>query len=328
MEDALIQPLPNLSSNVLEFGVYLLGAIVLVHALRRSRWEGMVLVTAVICGFLLEWTNIRTSNTYFYGHFHWMLASWPDWVPACIAIAWACIVYSVMRTTEHLPLSRAQRPLTCALLALMIDLALDPVAADSRITDHVFEPCLLPTFRAGDAPGLHFWTWCVTAKYDTYTWYGIPLSNFFGWMAAIYGYTTAILFVEARWQPRSLGLARQLACLVALVVVAAVVTYAILGLYGQLAFHSGMPGWLLFAFGAAAPLIVTIQMIPRVRRDAAPEWIPFAVPVFVFAFCAWALFATDERQLKEATYAWTLATVTPIGLYLYWLPYRLWAQSS
>ena len=306
-----------------EFGVYVLGAIVLTHAFRRSRWEAMLLVTAMVCGFLLEWTNIRTSNMYFYGRFQWMLASCPDWVPACIAIAWACIVYSVMRTTALLPLSRAQRPLVCALLALVVDLALDPVAANSVITESVKAGCDVGGMAAGDAPGLRFWTWCVTGVYDAHTWYGVPLGNFFGWMAAIFGYTTATFFVENRWPVRELGWLRQLACIGALVLVAAAATYTLLGLFGLLAFKVGMPEWLIFALGLGPPAVVTIQMIPRVRRETSPEWIPLLVPLFVFAFCAWAVFQVDASPLAKATYAWSLVIVVPLGLYLYCLPYRL-----
>ena len=324
----LILPLPNRASNVFELGCYALGVLVLIHAFRRARWEGLLLLTAMVCGFLLEWTNIRTSSMYHYGSFQWMLASEPSWVPACIAIAWGCIVYSVMRTTELLPLSRAQRPLVCALLAFVIDLALDPVAANSAITSDVYKACIGPGFTAGDAPGLKFWTWCVTARYDTHTWYGIPLGNFFGWMAAIFGFTTGTLFVEARWPVRSLGLGKQLACLAALAGVAAAVTYSILGVYGLLAFEASMPEWLIFTLGLGAPLVVTIQMIPRVRRESAPAWIPLAVPLFVLGFCVWALVATDAQLLKEATFAWTFAVVAPLTLYLYCLPYRLRVASS
>ena len=227
-----------------------------------------------------------------------------------------------MRTTELLPLSRSQRPFVCALIAFIIDLALDPVAANSKITADIYEACNGSGFKAGDAPGLHFWTWCVTNKFDTYMWYGIPLGNFFGWMAAIFGFTTAAMVVEGRWPVRSFSLARQLACLGGLVAVATIVTYAILGAYGLLAFKLHMPEWLIFAFGLSPPLIVTIQMLPRVRRETAPEWIPLAVPLFAFAFCTWALLAMDSHLLTVATYAWSLVTIVPLGLYLYSLPYR------
>jgi uncharacterized membrane protein len=335
MDDAVtlaLQPLPNLSSNIFEFSTYIVGSMVLIAAFRRARWDGMLILTAMVCGCLLELTGMRTSHLYSYGNFHWMIGSGPTAVPACIAIAWGCITYSVMRTTELLPLSLAQRPLVCAMLALVLDLALDPVASNSRILTIVkgvpFHGCLDPRLPVGDAPGLPFWTWCKDPRYDTYTWYGVPLGNFLGWMIAIAGFTTAILLVERRWPVRQLRLAKQLACLGVLAAVGGVLTFSILGFYDLLAFVIRMPEWLIFALGFGAPLIVTAQMLPRVRRNAALEWMPLAMPTLALGFCAFALFATDAERLRQATYAWTLATVTPLSLYLYLLPYRLGGATS
>jgi len=121
----------------------------------------------MIYGLVLEYFNMVLYRAYSYGEFLIMIGP----VPLMIAVDWSIIIFASMETTDkfmslEIPigkwktiLSIFRRCLIDAFLILNVDLSADAVA-----------------IRMG------FWTWRCTDDYGC-PWYGVPLSNFFGWFS-------------------------------------------------------------------------------------------------------------------------------------------------
>src|SRR5262245_55182885 len=117
--------MPSASTIVASLvGVAFFG-LCLVYARREGHRQVLILIATALYGFLLEYLAIRENRKYQYAHFPVMLLGT---VPLMIVISWGGIIYSVMRTSDHLRLKWYLRPVYDGILALSIDMSLDPVA--------------------------------------------------------------------------------------------------------------------------------------------------------------------------------------------------------
>lgn len=118
---------------------------------------------------------------YRYGEFLWMLRWGEAAVPVWVGVGWSCILYASMWTTDRLELPLWSGPITAGLLAVNIDLSLDPIAE-----------------------ALGFWTWHETPPAN---YLGVPFDNFVGWLMIVgfYALCWRLLFQladEREWPAR------------------------------------------------------------------------------------------------------------------------------
>lgn len=124
----------------------------------------------------------------------------PD-VPWVIVGAWGALLYAAMAYSDSLAIPRWMRPAADGLYALMLDLTMDLVAV-----------------RLG------LWTWETPADAQ---WFGIPYSNFGGWLVLAVLFSAGVRAVRAVAGSR--GLLAHAAWLVALLAVLPLATMTLLG---------------------------------------------------------------------------------------------------
>lgn len=128
------------------------------RALGAARAAGELLALAVY-GYALERAAIAVFAAHEYAP-SWRLA--PGGVPVAVVAVWAAIISAAMAVAVRRGAgSAAARAGTAALVALVVDLAMEPVAV-----------------RAG------LWRWTPPGA-----WLGVPLGNFVGWAVIVGSYT-------------------------------------------------------------------------------------------------------------------------------------------
>lgn len=111
-------------------------------------------------GMILEIGNTHMSDTYAYGqNFLVNLAN----VPVVIGLDWAVVIYCVMRISDQYNIPWKLRPFMDALMAVIIDLAIDTVA-----------------IRLG------LWHWRIPLDKE---WYGVPFENLVGWILVVLSFS-------------------------------------------------------------------------------------------------------------------------------------------
>jgi uncharacterized membrane protein len=222
--------------------------ICLLHGARRGLPGPLILVSASLFGLIIEHFNMRAAQTYHYGHFGIMLLG--D-VPLAIVTSWGAIIYAAMWTSDQLQLRWYLRPISDGLLALSIDLGLDPIA--------------LP---------LAWWTWTIPG--DPLPWFGAPLVNFFGWFAVAFTFSLMVRVLR-RVLPASLrGAWREAVAAIAAVPLAFVPYYALLVGYAALTDTLGVPEPLVFSILLGGAFVLILRYLPALPHDR-----PIAAPSLV-----------------------------------------------
>lgn len=236
-------------------------------------------------GFTVEAVAMAVFATHAYNP-SWRMA--PRGVPLAIAVVWAAVITSAMAVAGRHESSRGRRAFTAAVVAIALDLMIDPVAT-----------------RAG------LWDWTPPGP-----WLGVPIGNFVAWGVIVGAYTYGAEVWpgtgRATFQPlRRLVLAA--ACIVVLVLVAT--AWTSLGL--ERAFADGR-GWLVWAAVLMATvwrLVGTRAMRPRAEPESLPERLaatPGRGPEAVLCVVALA-FAVEALRIAEpgvtAVAAGSLATI-------------------
>ena len=148
----------------------------------RGRWLA-TLIYGALFGVAIEYAMISTPNhsgshNYVYGNFYWMLGNPFDAklpVPACVGIGWGVILYAATWSAQRIKHSALLRALFAGLLAVNIDLSLDPIAE-----------------------ALGFWHWNISDASAGY--YRVPYDNFVNWLSIVVLYTGSVRLLFRRFE--------------------------------------------------------------------------------------------------------------------------------
>lgn len=214
---------------VFEAGVAPIAAALAFHHAHRSLGAGRAageLLALAAYGFTVEAVAMAVFATHAYD------SSWHATalgVPVAIAVVWAAVITSAMAVAGRHEGTRRWRAFTAAVVAIALDLMIDPVAT-----------------RAG------LWDWTPPGP-----WLGVPIGNFVAWGLIVGAYA----YGAERWAGAgSIGIqavrriALAAACIVFLVLVAA--AWTSLGL--ERAFAGGR-GWVVWV----AVLLATVWRVGR-----------------------------------------------------------------
>ncbi len=144
---------------LLEFTSLLLVAWCAADAARRGPRPVLELTAGGLLGLAVEQAAIWGSRSagrpdaYQYGPFAWMIT--PD-VPLTVMLSWGALLYAAMKYSDSLGIPRWLRPAADGLYALALDLSMDVVAVN-----------------------LGLWHWATPPHAQ---WFGVPYSNFGGWL--------------------------------------------------------------------------------------------------------------------------------------------------
>lgn len=152
----------NIYLFLFEFGAILAFFLILKREYGNKRLLE-TLILAFAYGLLLEIINTHLSRSYSYSdNFLFQIYG----IPLAIAAGWAIIYYAARIAAEFYQLKWYQAPFFMALIAVIFDLVLDPIAIR-----------------------LQFWFWRISADQE---WFGVPYDNLIGWMAVVWTFAFLI----------------------------------------------------------------------------------------------------------------------------------------
>jgi uncharacterized membrane protein len=156
---------------VIEASAYLLFALTVWTAWRRSAWDLMVVLCGALFGLAIELMFVHLAGGYKYGDFAVMLGGAPLWV----ACGWGLIIYACCSTASELDVEGWGKPATAALMAVSLDFALDPIAES-----------------------LGWWNWLRPDP----GFFGVSYDNFVGWLLIVGSYCAFCLLWRGKaWAP-------------------------------------------------------------------------------------------------------------------------------
>lgn len=174
-------------------------------------------------------------DAYGYGPFVWMATA--D-VPLAVATSWGALLYAAMKYSDNLSIPAWMRPAADGLYALMLDLTMDVVAV-----------------RLG------LWHWATPPEAQ---WFGVPYSNFGGWLLL------AVLFSAGVRTARALAGRRPLllyAGALSAALAAATLTMMVTG--GRLFSGTEQDAWTVGLLACLAAGILAAGILSR-KQDPSP----------------------------------------------------------
>ena len=275
---------------VMELCVFGLVAALAPHA-KKQGWQWVSTYGfGVVFGTTIELLIVsRAGASYRYGEFLVMLGPEGKQVPLWVGVGWGSILYAATWTAYRLKLPRLLRPLAAGVLAVNIDLSLDPIAHH-----------------------LGYWKWL---KAPAVNLYGVPFDNFLGWFAIVASYSFFVREGFDRFRPeksRSWLWVPPVSVVLALGVMIGVqriadVVYMLPG--GQTA-----PFVLVFGVSCA----IAWGYAVRSRRNQPFSWQILAVPVVMHSVLWLTLFATSTFTSPLLT---SLIVLIPLNLFVGFFAY-------
>ncbi|HNP85575.1 MAG TPA: hypothetical protein PKK78_05510 [Kouleothrix sp.] len=317
--------MPSALFLIFELGVYVLGLLCVVQAWRQSRAQLLGILAAVVYSFLTEKYAISTLHEYYYNRFLIMLCSNPGsgWhvvtecrapngcVPLAIPLMESLIIYAAMRTSDRFQAPWQIRPLIDGLLALALDIAIDPVVS-------IGVPCQ-PNPTAIVAHGLGFWVWKLVPTQEA--WLGVDLNNFAGWFfgAAVFSLTWRLW---QRWIPSgSKGWLGDIGAALLTILSTLLVLVAIIQAYKAIVvWILGGEQWVLFVLIVAAALIGVLRYTRATLQPYALDRVVLAVPTFFLFYTFGALLLTGLLQRRPILLGLWLAMFVVAAVAFTW-PY-------
>ena len=150
--------------HLIEFSVLAMFVAAAVHGYRAGPDKFLTLTGAAIFGLIIEFFFVTVFAGYSYGEFLLAPTLNGESVPIWVGLGWGTIIYTSMVASDRMGLPWAARPAADALLAVSIDIALDPMAE-----------------------ALGWWSWSREGQF-----YGVPADNFIGWLEIVGIYSLTI----------------------------------------------------------------------------------------------------------------------------------------
>lgn len=267
-------PFENLVFELASYAIAL--AIIWKLARDPNRFHLITFFVAIVTTATIELFGVRDGHGYYYGDFLLVITAVSpvilDFfgttgkdVPLVIAVDWAIIIFCLMRLGDRLNLTWYWLPPLLAMLAVILDFALDPIAASSRLITTLGDDCLAST-AAGAAEGIGYWVWCIPDTPNQF-WFGVPIQNFYGWflVVAVFAY----FLLMAKRSTFSSSTSAQLAALLGAMTASVALFLLLLGRF--LTIDLGIWGWTILGtlmfFG-----IVALVKAGKERRDYSVDW--------------------------------------------------------
>jgi len=228
------------------------------------------LASLALYGFALERVSMSVFGSHRYGR-GWTLA--PLGVPVAVALVWAAVISSALALAARRGLRPALvRALGAALLAVTLDLTIEPVAVRRAL-----------------------WQWTPPGP-----WLGVPVGNFVGWIVIVAAYGLG----AERWAgdggfAAEAGRRLLLAAGALAALVAVGFAWTRLGLEEALGRRGGWVVWALLLVGAAA---LGLRRAPAYEGGTLAGRLaatPGIAPALVFLIVATA-FAAEAALIAEA----------------------------
>jgi hypothetical protein len=281
--------MPPLYNLIFELASLALGLAILIKLWRNpNKFHFIGFIVAVITTAAIELTGVREHHSYYYGDFLFTLdiapvivsfiGGTPRGVPLFICVDWAIIVFCLWRMGERLNVKWYLLPFVFGLFAVILDLALDPIAAGSKLVAQLGDPCESSTFL-GNTEGVGYWVWCIPPPPGEFL-FGVPLPNFYGWFLVISAFMYFYLIAHRYAYNSPIG--TQLSTLFGITAASIALFWTLLNWF--MAIDLGTSGWLLLG----GLMLVGIGVLFRAgidRKDYSVDWWALSVVVANLLFC-------------------------------------------
>jgi len=302
--------MPPLPFLIFELGVYVLAMICLRHAWRHGRYLAVTTIVAMVFSYSTEIFAINLLHEYYYNSFLIMLcrdAHLPggvsigctapsSCVPLAIPVMEGIVIYAIIQTSNRLNLPWAVRPVLDGLLAISIDLAMDPVVSASVMCRPGMPPVSIE-------PGAGFWVWLLRPEQsvsglppEQHLLFGIPLNNFSGWFLSIVIFSFMLRIGLKKIPPGSKGILGDAIVPVVSIPLTLVAFAGAVAVYTWLIQHVFGSEWILVALILAASILVVLRFARRARRDNPTDFVLLAVPLLFHLYFLITLFAGDLHR--------------------------------
>lgn len=284
------EDIPLISHYVIEIGAYLVAGVIIWSSWQRGRYLLLTLLLGMLYGFILEALNMRAFHAYTYGQFLVML---PGDLPLAVGVSWGLFIFAIMQTVGKLGLLWWVRPFLAALMGLMLDLGLDPVASN-------FGTCM--------------WDW--SAK-EHGVFFGVPLDNFYGWFFIVFGFFLMWLLAQRRFQPESRGWGQQILILFGVLAASLMLLFGAINLFEFLFNEVRIPMWVMLGLVLLVAVGILLRFGHPLTRDNPPDWPLLLVPgyFYLYEIVAGIVWIKNPAMLLN-TLLWTA-----VGLFFFALPY-------
>lgn len=149
--------MPPLSFLAVEAICFVMTGFIIREAWRKGLHSFGALLASMLFGLAIEFYFVTLYQGYSYGDFLVDFPAFGHQVPVWVACGWGTIIWASMQASDRMRVPWAVRPTIDGLLAVSIDLTLDPIA------DH-----------------LGWWSWSREAQF-----FGVPCDNFIGWVLIV-----------------------------------------------------------------------------------------------------------------------------------------------
>ncbi len=281
---------PVLSHYLIEIGAYFVALILFWSAWQKGRYWFLTLLVGMVYGLILEALNMKAFHAYTYGDFLVML---PGGLPLVVGVSWGMIIYVAMLTSAALGIVWWIRPFLDALLALMIDLALDPVAANQ---------------------GLCMWIWEPTEKGFLF---GVPPDNFFGWFFVAFGFSLFWYVLGRKFKPETKSLLQQIGILVGVLILAMFILFIAITAFQWVTKTELTPMLIVLGVTVLVSVILVLRFAPPFKRDNPINVSVLLVPTYFYLYELMALLVWIRNpEMMLNTVVWLL-----LGMFCYTLSY-------
>ncbi|HLF29276.1 MAG TPA: carotenoid biosynthesis protein [Anaerolineae bacterium] len=326
--------MPPLAFLIFEIGVYVLAVLCLWHAWRHARYLAIALVVAIGYSYATEIFAINLIHEYYYNRFLIMIcrdmtlpwgvqlscAAPSSCVPLAIPVMEAMILYAAIQTSNRLALPWAARPVLDGLLAISIDLVMDPIVSASVSCQQSILPRTIE-------PGVGFWVWLLKPTQTVFgitlpehLLFGIPLNNFSGWFLSVVIFSFMLRIGWKRIPPESKGILGDLIAPIAAIPLTLLAFTGVIAVYQWLIKNLLGSEWILVALILAASILVVLRFARQANRANPLDLFLLAVPLFFQLYFLVVLFASDLHRRQPALVPFA-AVLFPISLLLFSWPY-------
>jgi uncharacterized membrane protein len=252
---------------VMELSVLALSVVLFRHAKREGKQWLSTYACGILFGTSLELLLVsRAGASYRYGEF-WLMVGWSHKVPLWVGVGWGAILYAASWTAQRLALPRWLRPLAAGLLAVNIDMSLDPIAEK-----------------------LGFWNWLQPPPVNLY---GVPFDNFLGWFAIVATYSFFVREGFSRVRPTERYSYLWIPPLAALLAIASMV---VIGMGASFVYRVTGSQTPLFVGVFSLACVLSWQFAKKSRRDVPFSRSILAVPVVMHGLLWALLFLTKSFE--------------------------------
>lgn len=303
--------LPALPFLIFEFSIYILLVVVCFHAWRNGRRWIIGLLAAITCAFILENLAIRFNSLiggYYYGRFLIMpfcnstapinqtCARVTPCIPLVVPIFEGLILYATMRTTTKLGFDWRIAPLVDGLLALSLELSLDPIVS-------IGMQCLNSNGAPESAdPGLGFWFWQLTRMNEGVTqipFFDVPLDNFKGWFVGIVAFSYALRIVWRYFNTEKKPVWEQILHSLLAVALGIGIVLGVAYVYTQI-LKVVQSQEIMMSVLIGVSILITLQFAKGLKQNNALDLVHLAIPTFFNLYLIYALIATQLYRNNPA----------------------------